>query len=96
VVGGATGVVEPDPTCLTAHVHESRQKAGAANGDLVAGEVACDRRQLILLADALFVPSEAERQESADDNEENGNAAHRQRIGSPPDGLDSELVAQSR
>jgi hypothetical protein len=44
----------------------------------------------------LFVPSEAERQESADDNEENGNAAHRQRIGSPPDGLDSELVAQSR
>jgi hypothetical protein len=43
----------------------------------------------------LLVPSEAERRESADDDEENGNAAHRQRIGSPPDGLDSDLVAQS-
>jgi hypothetical protein len=94
VVGGATGVVELDPTGLTVHVHESRQKAGAANGDLAAGEVACDRRQLILLADALLVPSEAERRESADDDEENGNAAHRQRIGSPSDGLDSDLVAQ--
>jgi hypothetical protein len=44
----------------------------------------------------LLVPSEAERRESADDDEENGNAAHRERIGSPPDGLDSHLVAQSR
>jgi hypothetical protein len=94
VVGGATGVVELNPTCLTVHVHESRQKAGAANGDLAAGKVACDRRQLILVADALLVPSEAERRESADDDEENRNAAHRQRIGSPPDGLDSDLVGQ--
>ena len=95
MVGGATGVVELDPTCLTAHVHESREKAGAANGDLAAGEVACDRRQLILLADALLVPSEAERRESADDDEQNRKGAHRQRIGSLRDGLDSELVAQS-
>jgi hypothetical protein len=42
----------------------------------------------------LLVPSEAERRESADDDEENGNAAHRQRIGSPLDGLDFELVAE--
>ena len=95
MVGGATGVVELNPTCLTMHVHESREKAGAANGDLAAGEVACDRRQLILLADALLVPSEAEGRESAEDEEENRKAAHRQRIGSPPNGLDSKLVAQS-
>jgi len=94
VVGGATGVVEPDATGLTVHVHESRQKAWAANGDFAAREVACDRRQLILLADALLVPREAERRESANDDEENGNAAHRQRIGSPLDGLDFELVAE--
>ena len=95
MVGGATGVVELNPTCFTVHVDDSGQKAGAANGDLPAGEVARDRRQLILLADALLVPSEAERREGADDDEENRNAAHRQRIGSPPDGLDSDLVAQS-
>ena len=94
MVGGATIVVELDPTGLTVHIHESRQKAGAANGDPAAGKVACDRRQLILLADALLVPSEAERRESADDDEENRNAAHRQRIGSPPDDLDSDLVGQ--
>jgi len=94
VVGGATGVVEPNPTRLTVHVHESRQKARAADGDLAAGEVACDRGQLILLADALLMPSEAERRESADDDEKNGNAAHRQRIGNHPDGLDADLVAQ--
>ena len=95
MVGGATGLVELDPTRLTVHVHQSRQKAGAANGDLAAGKVACDRGQLILLADALLVPGEPERRESADDDEENRNATHRQRIGSPPDGLDSDLVAES-
>jgi len=42
----------------------------------------------------LLMPSEAERRESADDDEKNGNAAHRQRIGNHPDGLDADLVAQ--
>jgi hypothetical protein len=95
VVGGATGLVELDPTRFTVHVHKSRQEAGAANGDLATGKVACDRRQLILFADTLLMPSEAERRESADDDEENRNAAHTQRIGRPSDGIDSDLVAQS-
>ncbi len=91
VAGRAARVVETDPACFTVHVDEAGEKAGATNGDLAAGEVACDRRELILLPDPLLVSSEAERREGADDDEENRDAAHSQRIGTAPDGLDFRL-----
>ena len=84
--------VELDTPCFSVHVDEACEKARAANGDLPTGEVAGDRRQLILLADALFMARETKRRKGAGDDEQDCDRPHLQRIGRPSDGLDSNLA----
>ena len=84
----ATRVVELHSSRFASHVDQAREQARAANDDRSTGEVTCDRGQLILLAHPLLVAREAERSETAGDNEEYSNDAHPPRIGTGPDGLE--------
>jgi hypothetical protein len=95
VVRRPPGLVELHSSRFASRVDKACDKAGAPHSDRPAGEVACDRGQLVLLAHALLVAREAESREAARDDEEYSNDPHRQRIGILSDGLDSDLVAQS-
>ena len=88
VIRWATRVVELHASRFASHVDEAREQVRAADGDSPAGEVTCDRGQLVLLAYPLLVAREAERSETAGDNEEYSNDPHQQRIGMWPDGLE--------
>ncbi len=95
VVRRTPGLVELHSSRFASRVDKACDKARAADRNRPAGEVACDRGQLVLLTHPLLVACEAERREAAHDNEEYSNDPHRQRIGSASDSLDSDLVAQS-
>ena len=88
VIRRATRVVELHSSRFASHVDQAREYVRAADGDSPPREVARDRGQLVLLAHPLLVAREAERSETADDNEEYSNDTHRQRIGTGPDGLE--------
>jgi hypothetical protein len=88
VVCRTPALVELHSSRLAARIDKACGKARAAHRDRPAGEVARDGRQLVLLAHALLVASEAERREAADNKEEYRNGPHRQRIGTKPDSLD--------
>src|SRR4051812_35570460 len=68
--------------------YERAEEAWAAHADRTAGQVARDRRQSVLLANALLAVREADCGERADDEEDCRDEPHRRRIGSGSDGLD--------
>ena len=76
VVRRTPGLVELDPSRFASCVDKARDKARATHRDRPPGEVARDRGQLVLLADALLVTREAERREAAHDEEEYSNDPH--------------------
>src|ERR1700730_8142293 len=76
VVGRAPRVVELHASRFASRIDEARDKARAPDPDLAAGEIACDRSQLVLLPRPLLMAREAERRESADNDEENCNDPH--------------------
>src|SRR6266540_3767891 len=88
VIGRPARLVELNATGLAVCVDEARQEARAAHADLPAGEVARDRGQMILLAQAVLATRETDRCESADDEQDCCNEPHRRRIGIGPDVLD--------
>jgi hypothetical protein len=65
VVAGPAFAVELHVAANGAYAHELRQKAGAVHADAAAGEVACDRGQATLFLNAVFMPREADRCQSA-------------------------------
>ena len=88
VVRGPARCIEADASCFAARIDEAREEAGTADADPASREVARDGGELILLAHTLLVAREAERRESADDEEEDRNGPHRYRIGTAPDGIE--------
>jgi hypothetical protein len=93
VVRGTPSLVELDTSGLAPDVDQTREEARAADGHSAAREVACDRGQLVLLAQAFLVACEPERSEATDDDEEYRDGPHRVRIGTDPDGLDQKGLA---
>src|SRR5258705_14012387 len=95
VVRRSPCLVELHPSRFASRVDEAREKARAADADAPAGEVARDRRQLILFPHALLVPSEADRREAADNDGEDSNDPHRQGSARASETLHSHSLACS-
>jgi hypothetical protein len=80
--------IEPNLSRFAAGVDEAGEEAGAADADLASGKVARHRREPVLFANALLVAREAERRKCADDEKDNRDGPHGQRIGTSPDGIE--------
>ena len=68
--------VELDAPRFTLHVDQACHQAGTVHPDLPPGEVAGDRGQLALLANALFVARETKRRKAAENNKDYRDRAH--------------------
>ena len=94
MIGRSAVVVELDAPSLAARVDKARQETGAVNADLAAGEITRDRREPVLLAQAILAPREAECREGTDDHEHDCNGPHLgPRIGTDADTLERLALA---
>ena len=91
MVRGTPGRIEAHLSCFAARVDEAGEEAGTVDADLASREVARDRGEAVLFAHALLVAREAERREGADDEEDNRNRPHRQKIDTRPGGIEKRL-----
>ena len=89
MVRGTSLPIEAHLSRLAVRVDEAREKARTTDADLSPGQVARHGGEAVLFAHALLVAGEAERRKGADDEEDNRNRPHHQRIGKSPDEIET-------